>query len=55
MGAARKVGKANGSRECAPDGVPTETGSAFDELRVMVGTARSVRLRPAYDVFTNLF
>jgi hypothetical protein len=36
------VGKANGSRECAPDGVPTRDVA-------MVGTARSARLCPPYD------
>jgi predicted secreted protein len=35
------VGKANGSRECAPDGVPTIQDN---ERAIMVGTAQSAPL-----------
>jgi hypothetical protein len=43
MGEARRVGKANGARECAPGDVPT----IMPGLK-MVGTAQSARFaRPA--------
>src|ERR1700754_2075210 len=39
----RRVGKANGSRECAPDGVPTTTNASSDAFQV-VGTGASAPL-----------